>query len=448
VAEAQFYYILVQDGCDAPLNFDYTVYSAVTIPVQTAVLASTSELPYLEILGLRNNILGMAGFYTTSECTNKRIVSGQIISLDPYSATGGPCTGISPNVSFGTTSCSGAGNTVTVQTGDVYETKLLGQLEWLNFFALFFNKEASVGTYVTATESAMSCVQSTVQTNVATRLQAGIKPAQKRVLWGTPSYTDNDNTWASIGSCPNYYCDAVTQAGGIIVNDLPDVMSLSDQILWDNGNQITGINATTSTVTTLAAHGFAVGDKVMFWDSSYSNLLYYVQSVPTTTTVVFESKTAGAVTVSCNDYGAACSTTASAYCGCKLSKPVTSEDLLYAAASIDVIVADSMFSYGTAITCLTYWLNLPADMNAFANRMVYDTGKIVDPYGGFEWYSSRYALVDVVVTDLANIMYPALGLKTENKYMQNVFTEGRCKMAKSGYLTQAALGAECTNPSG
>jgi hypothetical protein len=119
--------------------------------------------------------------------------------------------------------------------GDIWEEKLIQQLEWINFFALFYNKEAAVGTYMIETESAMSCIQSTVSAHVATRLQQGLSPSRKNVLWATPMYADNANTWQEIGTCPNYYCDAVLQAGGIIVNDLAEVIALSKQVKNENG---------------------------------------------------------------------------------------------------------------------------------------------------------------------------------------------------------------------
>jgi hypothetical protein len=79
-------------------------------------------------------------------------------------------------------------------------------------------------------------------------------------------------------------------------------------------------------------------------------------------------------------------------------------------------------------------------------KSVYDFGKAVDPSGGFDWYTTRYALPDVVVEDMANILYPDLKLKgnVPNRWFQNVFTEGVCQNAPPSAanvtIAQKALG--------
>ena len=101
------------------------------------------------------------------------------------------------------------------------ETELLAQLEWIEFFAAFFNKEGFVNTYVDATEQRIECLTAKVQAHVAARRLQGL--AKPKVLWVSSLPSDASyqlsaaGTW-SLGSCPSYYCDALAAAGANILN--------------------------------------------------------------------------------------------------------------------------------------------------------------------------------------------------------------------------------------
>jgi hypothetical protein len=334
--------------------------------------------------------------------------------------------------------------------GDIWEGKLIQQLEWINFFSLFYNKETAVGDYIVTTESAMACLQSTVQSHVASRLQARILPSQKNVLWATPSYTSNENTWEKIGTCPNFYCDAIIQGGGIPINDLPEIVKLAAQILPKNGNTVTNIGGTNSQTITLAvAHTFSVGEQVMFFTAGLfsPSILYYVKSVPSATSLELMDKTNGPVTLTCGDFTGSC----------KLNKPVTSANLLFAAASIDVVVSEPYFTFlngglSTVAICEAFWKNLPRDWSATRTQSVYDFAKALTPNGGLDWFSTRFALADILVEDMANIIYPELQIKGNMTmiWFQNVYTEGAglpdAPTPAAIVKAQKALALQCPNP--
>jgi len=459
--EVTYKYVLVQEGCDRPtvddedVEYDYgpsdTQVKSISVPIKSAVMA-TSELTFLEILGERDTVQGLTGLFTSSPCVNKQIVEGQTLNVNLFG--GSNCKSIDPAVTFhigafGGTTCDV--NTTNIYVGEIYENKLLQQLEWINYFALFYNKEAAVGTYVVETESAMSCIQSTVSTHVATRLQQGISPSRKNVLWAMPMYADNVNTWLTIGTCPNFYCDAVLQAGGIIVNDLAEVIALSNQVKNENGNQITAIDgANNQTVTLTTAHSYVNGSMVMFYKNSFQAEILYVKNFGEKT-LELADKDGGLVT-----FGSCANPPFSPpFTDCKINKPVTSADLLDASASIDLVMAAPLYSFSEATvqTCKTFWNSLPSTWNAMRTKSVYDYGGGVLPNGGLDWFASRYALPDVVVEDMANILYPELKLKGDkpNRWYQNVFTEGACQnevppSPENITIAQQALADQCTNP--
>lgn len=456
-----FKYVLTQQGCARPIlnakgiNYDYSQVASVSVPIQSAVL-STSSLSYLEILGVRDTVIGLNGLYTSSPCANRRINESKIIDVSNKDYINDidrsdSCKGISPNVNFRTasnfddSSCTGA-NTTTIYVGDIYEGKLIQHLEWINFYSLFYNKETAVGKYIVTTESALACLQATVQSHVATRLQARILPAQKNVLWATPSYKSNDNTWEQIGTCPNFYCDAIRQGGGIPINDLPEIIAFAKQIEYANGKTITNIS--NQTITLEGPHTLEVGDQVMqFFDAfGAPSTLYYVKSVPSTTSLELMSKSKGLVKVTCSDFTGSC----------KLNKALTSANLLFAVASIDVVIAEPLTNYytnflSTVATCQDFWRNLPRDWSATRTQSVYDYGKAVSPNNGLDWFATRYALADVLVEDMANIIYPELKIKGNMtmKWFQNVYTEGSCSAAAPTpaaiVKVQKALALQCPN---
>mmetsp|Transcript_36108 Transcript_36108/g.34157 ORF Transcript_36108/g.34157 Transcript_36108/m.34157 type:complete len:610 (-) Transcript_36108:434-2263(-) len=457
--EVTYKYVLVQEGCDRPtvdgdgLRYDYTQFKNISVPIKSAVLA-TSELTYLEILNERDSVQGLQGVYTSSPCVNKQIVEGKILNVNSFG--GVSCKSIDPAVTFhygafGGTSCDV--NTTNIYVGNIYEEKLIQQLEWVKYFALFYNKEEAVGTYVVETESAMSCIQSTVSTHVATRLQQGISPSRKNVLWATPMYADNANTWSTIGTCPNYYCDAVIRAGGNIVNDLAEVKALSQQVKNENGNQITAIDgANNQTVTLTTAHSYVNGSMVMFYKNSFQAEILYVKNFGEKT-LELADKDGGLVSFGTCKTGGAFG--GAPFADCKINKPVTSADLLSAGVSIDLVMAAPLYSFSEATvqTCKTFWNSLPSTWNAMRTKSVYDYGGGVLPNGGLDWFASRYALPDVVVEDMANILYPELKLKGDkpNRWYQNVFTEGACQnevppSPENITIAQQALADQCTNP--
>ena len=87
-----------------------------------------------------------------------------------------------------------------------------------------------MSTYVADLDAQLDCLANEIETQ---RQHLGLpKP---KVLWATPPSrlpVGPNSTWGSIGTCPNYYCEAVQRAGGIILNNDSEVRALAP--MWPN----------------------------------------------------------------------------------------------------------------------------------------------------------------------------------------------------------------------
>eukprot|EP00656_Telonema_subtile_P037355 TRINITY_DN41559_c0_g2_i1.p1 TRINITY_DN41559_c0_g2~~TRINITY_DN41559_c0_g2_i1.p1 ORF type:complete len:339 (+),score=44.81 TRINITY_DN41559_c0_g2_i1:100-1116(+) len=248
-------YLLVQDGCPTPsVSADVTF----NVPVSRVGLGSSTYEAYVEMLGERTTVVAKNGWYTSSPCMNLLIDQGQVEDATDTC----PTLDVAFDDSYG--SWWGAGyngnncaENIAVEVRASGETQLLPQLEWLEFFSLFYNQEREVETYLTETEPAIACLQSKVEQYVADQRANG-KLAVK-VLWATPPATDG-GLW-TVGSCPNYYCEMIAAAGGDILNVRSSITSLA---------------TSARTSTNLFQAGFAADVDIILsgtlYDSSYSAL--------------------------------------------------------------------------------------------------------------------------------------------------------------------------------
>lgn len=118
---------------------------------QRIVVTSTTHLPYLELLGLENQVVGFPSTqYISSEKFRKRVAEGHITDLGPDGQINLELLiGVQPDVVFafdmGSESSSldkikEAGIQV-IYDADFLENSALGKAEWIRFFGKIFNLE-------------------------------------------------------------------------------------------------------------------------------------------------------------------------------------------------------------------------------------------------------------------------------------------------------------------
>jgi len=173
-SDQQFEYVLVQCGTPAPEGYeDATV---IEIPVDEAVMMSTTYLTTLDDLGLLDRLVGLDSFsYTTNETVRGMIDADNLVEIAPTGQEVNVEVALDLNPDFIMTFSSGvpeydlhpvmmeAGLPV-VMNADWMENVPLGRAEWVKFTALFFNAEETANTvydgivadYEAATELAAS----------------------------------------------------------------------------------------------------------------------------------------------------------------------------------------------------------------------------------------------------------------------------------------------------
>ena len=356
-------YILVQKNCPIPQNETGTI---IPIPLTRVGLGSSTYQAYLEILGERTSISALNGHFSASPCINSLIRSGNIEDscvARPWNTCNGTCSA-ETEAYFGSSRDSCSESVPLIQVGQFRELRLISQLEWLEYFAVFFNKEIQVLTYLQDTESAISCLKSRIQQHVGLRRQQNLFPP--RVLWATAP-ADSADPWI-VGTCPNFFCEAIEAAGGTVLNA---------NIPTNFGENYFGSRAV-STAELFAE--FTDTDIILTGPLATSSF------VPLTT----------------------------AQC----DKVFTNEDIV------------------------------PKFLPARARKLIFDYGKTIDPQGGLDWFSSRFAEPDVLIEEIADIFYPELQLRGDlaSVWWQNVYTQGSCRPPVLPSLD--SLADACSNVSG
>jgi iron complex transport system substrate-binding protein len=194
-AEAPFDYVLVQ--CGTPVPEGYADAQVVTVPVDSFVALSTTQLPHLKELGHLDSLVGMDTFglqLTNTPEVIAKIEAGEIVDVgggaginvevlldmepDVVMANGfNPETDAHPVL-------MNAG-IFTAINSEWLEAMLLGRAEWIKFTALFFNEEAlatEVFDNIVAEYTAVADIASAV-------------PDEERVtvLWN--SYSPYSDSW-------------------------------------------------------------------------------------------------------------------------------------------------------------------------------------------------------------------------------------------------------------
>jgi iron complex transport system substrate-binding protein len=150
-AQHTFQYVLVQRGTPAPAG--YPKAQRIEVPVRTLVTMSTTCLPFLDMFGIADRLVGHSSLkQVNSPAIVKRIAAGQIVEVGGGAGVNVErLLDINPDLIM--THAAGipqsdahpklleAGLKVAINAAYM-DTSPLGRTEWMKFIALFFNQEA------------------------------------------------------------------------------------------------------------------------------------------------------------------------------------------------------------------------------------------------------------------------------------------------------------------
>ncbi|RDK87186.1 iron complex transport system substrate-binding protein [Marinirhabdus gelatinilytica] len=150
-AEKEFTYALVEKG--TVVEFQSQFDAIVEVPLKSIVVTSTTHIPSLEALGVSDKLVGFPNLdYISSEKTRNRIDNAEITELGKNESINAEVLiDLSPSAVV-TFAVEGDNKTVATieRTGipvlynaDWTETTPLGKAEWIKFFGVLFNKEAT-----------------------------------------------------------------------------------------------------------------------------------------------------------------------------------------------------------------------------------------------------------------------------------------------------------------
>ena len=214
-------YVLYQCGTEPPvLNGSYTLIS---VPIQDGcAIASTADIPYIELLGARTQLKGWIGYpggadAISSSCVNQLLSEGKFLNV--------PQPGNSSSPEFkALLALDGAGDDMVAFIGDydmpalnntviIYsykESSNFGTLEWLKFYSAFFNLEATAIREFDIIVDRYNCGKENAQTVVTDSQDNPI------AVWAYYSNFSGEDGF-DIAECPNYYCEYAKDCGATLL---------------------------------------------------------------------------------------------------------------------------------------------------------------------------------------------------------------------------------------
>lgn len=148
-AEEDFTYVLKEKNSIVPDSL--SKYTSIPVPLQSIVVTSTTNIPFLEMLGVENKLIGFPHTdYISSEKTRKLIDKGSVKNVGQNEKLNmEQLIDIAPDliVTFGVDSnnpmidnLQKSGLKVLIQ-GDWMEQSPLGKAEWIKLYGALFGKE-------------------------------------------------------------------------------------------------------------------------------------------------------------------------------------------------------------------------------------------------------------------------------------------------------------------
>ena len=226
-------YVLYQCGTEPPALNGST--SLISVPIQDGcAIASTADIPYIELLGARTQMKGWVGYpglvdYISSSCVNQLVSEGRFLDVPQ------PANTSSPEFKA-LLALSGAGDQMvafiadydtppalnnTVIVSSYTESSNFGALEWLKFYSVFFNLEAEANSRFDAIVERYNCGKENAQT-VLTDSQD--KPIAVWAYYTNYSGVDGFD----VAECPNYYCEYADDCGATLLESREGSNILND----------------------------------------------------------------------------------------------------------------------------------------------------------------------------------------------------------------------------
>ncbi|VEU43949.1 unnamed protein product [Pseudo-nitzschia multistriata] len=220
-------YLLYQCGTQIPEDVDVDSFDLVTsVPHKGGLaLTETPQIPYVELLGLRESIVAYIGdpFYVTSPCMT-HMMEGEtpmIETVHNYSIQEELIDDFrerNPDAII----VSGPSNNVVgeqvIVSSATQERTNVATFDWISFFAAFYNMEGEANRITSNMQESYDCSSDVASFMAAEQreLEAEEGPT---IMWA--NYLTYQNLGWSVGECPTwdhaYYCEYATHCGATVL---------------------------------------------------------------------------------------------------------------------------------------------------------------------------------------------------------------------------------------
>lgn len=265
-----FSYVLVQCGTPAPPANDFPAGTQfITVPAESIITMSTTQLPHLTQLDLLDRLVGLdSGTFVSSPEVRERVAAGELVEVGFGSGVNVELVldtepslvmtyGFNPD--FDAHPVLIEAGVFTALNAEWRETTPLARAEWIKYTALFFNAEARA-------EEAFALIADAYEDT--RQLVAGIPQDERRpVLWNAFSpFTD---AW-TIPGAETYVGALIRDAGGDLI--LASAAPVGSELLSFEVVYEAGLDAP---VWVVNAFGIFTLDDLLAQDSRYADFLAF-----------------------------------------------------------------------------------------------------------------------------------------------------------------------------
>lgn len=199
-AKEQFTYILQEKNGIIPDSLKQ--FTAISVPIQSIVVTSTTHIPALELLGVENTLVGFPNTdYISSVKTRKLIATGKVREVGTNETLNTEVLiDMNPDVivSFGLNNSNPTLDNLkksglkVILNGDWTEQSPLGKAEWIKFFGALYGLDSKANTLFSAIEKEYKNTLALAQK--ATRKPTVLSGAMFQEQW----YVPQGESWASL----------------------------------------------------------------------------------------------------------------------------------------------------------------------------------------------------------------------------------------------------------
>lgn len=251
-AKEGFTYIMQQKGAVVPDSL--IKYTAISVPIKSVVVTSTTHIPSLEALGTENTLVGFPGIdYISSVKTRALINSGNVkeaganeslntevlLDLAPQAVV---AFGInSTNKTLAALEQSGL---KVIYNGDWTEQSPLGKAEWIKFFGALYAMDATAEMLFNTIEKDYNDAMKLVQ-------KASTKPTvMAGAIFQDQWFLPQGNSWASLflkDAGANYLWANSNGTGSLSLSFETVLDKAQDADFWIGPSQFTSLKEMTDT---------------------------------------------------------------------------------------------------------------------------------------------------------------------------------------------------------